>query len=83
MWFKRNKKAKFLIEDEKYTNEEDLIFTHKGKKINDNDKLDIENSDNDNEEYYKQLNDFIVKLDDITKLTKKRKGKNSKGKRKN
>ena len=68
---KSNKKAKFLFEDEKYTNEEDLIFTHKGKKINDNDKLDIENSDNDNEEYYKQLNDFIVKLDERPKLTKK------------
>jgi len=68
---KSNKKAKFLFEDEKYTNEEDLIFTHKGKKINDNDKLDIENSDNENEEYYKQLNDYIEKLDDIPKLTKK------------
>ena len=68
---KSNKKAKFLFEDEKYTNEEDLIFTHKGKNINDNDKLDIENSDNENEEYYKQLNDYIEKLDEGPKLTKK------------
>ena len=68
---KSNKKAKFLFEDEKYTNEEDLIFTHKGKNINDNDKLDIENSDNENEEYYKQLNDYIEQLDEGPKLTKK------------
>ena len=68
---KSNKKAKFLFEDEKNTKEEDLIFTHKGKKINENDNFEIE--ENDNEDYYNEMNNYIEKINENPKLTKKEK----------
>ena len=67
---KHNKKNKFLINEEE---DEDLVLTHKGKKIKDDDSFDYDDTNyqdrKDDDEYYNQMNEYIEKLESNPKLS--------------
>ena len=80
---KKSKKSKFAFDNddnnienknnlfENSEEDKDLKLTHKGKEINSEDDSDLNNYENDeNEEYYNKMDEYIENLNNNKKLTK-------------
>ena len=82
---KKSKKSKFAFDNEdddiknknnlSENSEEDLKLTHKGKEINSDDSDSNNYGNDDNEDYYSKMNEYIENLDNNKKLTKQEKFK--------
>ena len=72
---KKTKKTKFAFDIENSESENEIKLTHKGKEINDlNENSDI-GDNNDEDEYYDKMNEYIENLNNNKKLTKQEKYK--------
>ena len=50
-------------------NSEEIKLTHKGKEIDLNENSEISDNNNDDEEYYEKMNEYIENLDSNRKMT--------------
>ena len=73
---KKTKKSKFAFDNESNDeNSEEIKLTHKGKEIDLNENSEISDNNNDDEEYYEKMNEYIENLDSNKKMTKQEKFK--------
>ena len=73
---KKTKKSKFAFDNESSDeNSEEIKLTHKGKEIDLNENSEISDNNNDDEEYYETMNEYIENLDSNKKMTKQEKFK--------